>query len=279
MEEQLFDSIEIDEPQPRGLDPELPSRNYYNRVNAIPLLTQSEQTELIERWQKFRDDKARERILRSHLRMPPAIARKAAVRFQPNKWVMTGPALVDAWKGHYGLVDELTAEGNLALVESVNHFDTTKGFSFSTYAGRSIWNAVNRRLRSFSSVVDRPWGKSVPLDIYIDAKLSDFLPTEDSCGGMARVAITSDDDKRKQGEPLPGKFARLRHSTDDLVYLRDAEHHLDQLPRLQAKTLRLRIAGFKLREVAEELGVSTPTTWRIEQSAYEQMRSLWNSSR
>jgi RNA polymerase sigma factor (sigma-70 family) len=211
--------------------------------------------------------------------MPPAIARKAAVRFQPNKWVMSAQTFVDAWKGHYALVDELTAEGNLALVESVDHFDTTKGFAFSTYAGRSIWNAVNRRLRSFTSVVDRPWSKPVPLDIYIDPTLPDFLPAEDYCGSMARAAITSDDDKRKEGEPLPGKFARLRRPPDDLACLGDLEHHLDQLPRLQAKTLRLRIAGFKLREVAQELGLSTSTAWRIEQSAYEQMRSLWNSSR
>ena len=91
-------------------------------------------------------------------------------------------------------------------MELVNHFDTTKGFVFATYAGRSIKNAVNRRLRTLSSVVDRPWGKPTPVDIYIDPALPDLQSPDDYCGSRARVASPSDDDVRNEGQPLPESF-------------------------------------------------------------------------
>jgi hypothetical protein len=162
----LFDDPEPSEQGPTGLDPEAPGQNYFKRANAIPTLSRAEASQLIERWQRFKDQRARERVILAHLRIPPSVARKAARRYghEPNKHMMDRRACVDAWKGYRALVEELTAEGNLALVKSVDCFDPDKGYAFATYAGRSIWNAVHRRLRSFASAVDRPWGESTPVD-------------------------------------------------------------------------------------------------------------------
>jgi RNA polymerase sigma factor (sigma-70 family) len=274
----LFDRPEPEQRGPAGIDPELPGENYFETVNAIPLLNRAEANELIQRWQKFRDEKARARVIEAHLRMPPAIARKAARRFEPNKHMMSGLAVVDAWKGHRALVEELTAEGNLALVESVESFKPDKGFAFATYAGKSIKNAVNRRLRSFSSVVDRPFGKRTPTDIYIDPGLPDFQSPDDYCGGRARKATPSDDDEREEGQALPGKYKRLtpwpKPNEGQLC-----DSYLKILPDDQARVINLRRVGLKHREVADELGISTSTAWRLEQTALEQMRALWNSTR
>jgi RNA polymerase sigma factor (sigma-70 family) len=271
LEEHLFDDPELEERGPRGIDPELPAQNYFNRVQGIPLLTRAEQNELIERWQKFRDEKARDRVIHSHLRMPPAIARKAVRGREPNKHIISSDAIWDAWKGYRELVEELTAEGNLALVESVDHFDPTKGYAFATYAGRCIKNAVQRHLRELTSAVHRPWGKPCPLDIILDPKLPDMMSPHEYCGGQARVATPSDDDERKEGQQLPGKYKRLRRKPDD--HLLDLDLMVSDLPKLERKVMLFRQAGLKLREVAEELGVSPSTAWRIEQSA----RKLWNS--
>jgi DNA-directed RNA polymerase sigma subunit (sigma70/sigma32) len=128
--------------------------------------------------------KARNRIVEAHLRIPPAMARRAARDFVPNKHLMTTAAVVEAWKGHFALVEELTAEGNLALVECVDDFDPGKGFVFATYARTCVRNAIWKRLRSFSSVVHRPKGKPTPIDIYIDRTLPDMQSPEDYCGGL-----------------------------------------------------------------------------------------------
>jgi RNA polymerase sigma factor (sigma-70 family) len=274
LEEHLFDEPEPLEPDPEGIDAELPAKSYFKRAQSIPLLTRAEQDELIKRWQRFRDEKARDQVIRAHLRMPLAIARKAVRDRKPSKYVMSSAVLVDAWKGHWELIEELTAEGNLALMESVDYFDPTKGNVFATYAGRCIKNAVKRRLRSLASVVHRPWGKPAPVDIYIDSGLPDMVRTEDYCGSRANPTVSDDpedDPGDDAAESRRGAFSRLRREPDKKF---DFDLLVNALPKLERKVIRFRLAGLKLREVGEELGVSTSTAWRIERSA----RKLWNSS-
>lgn len=90
--------------------------------------------------------------------------------------------------------------------------------------------------------------------------------------GERAFVTTSDDDERDEGDPLPGKYKRLRRLEPEPVEL---EFLVSLLPKMEQRVIRLRMGGLKLKEVAEELGVSTSTAWRIEQSA----RNLWNYSR
>ncbi len=64
---------------------------------------------------------------------------------------------------------EMISEGNLALIRSVEKFDTSRGFKFSTYACRAI-------LKSFSRVAMRAgrYRGMFPVELTIELEKSDF---------------------------------------------------------------------------------------------------------
>jgi DNA-directed RNA polymerase specialized sigma subunit len=71
--------------------------------------------------------------------------------------------------GEPDVVDELIAEGNLALCEAAEKFDPGRGVTFATYASRSVWNAQIRAKRFMTSVVDVP----LYMDLAPDASFSE----------------------------------------------------------------------------------------------------------
>ena len=80
---------------------------------------------MLQRWCRFKDEKARERIVESHLRMVPPIARNAAYKagFQPNYEMMPGGGV--KWTAALGfneVVSDLTAAGNLGLMLAVEGY-------------------------------------------------------------------------------------------------------------------------------------------------------------
>jgi DNA-directed RNA polymerase specialized sigma24 family protein len=88
----------------------------------------------------------------------------------------------------------------------------------------------------------------------------------------------SDDDERKEGDPLPGKYKRLRRLEPEPDCMAELDTLLNILPAIEAKVISLRRHGLKLREVAEGLGVSTSTAWRLEQSAMGKLTWKWSLS-
>jgi len=106
---------------------------YRAAVHRIPPLSREEETELVERYQRYGDPAARHTLLTAQLGAVAAIA----LRYR-----------------HYGLpVDELASEGALGLVHALSKFDRTRGVRFMTYA--RFW--VRARIVNFvigsSSVV------------------------------------------------------------------------------------------------------------------------------
>lgn len=65
---------------------------------------------------------------------------------------------------------EMISEGNLALIRSVEKFDTSRGFKFSTYSCRAI-------LKSFSRVAMRAgrYRGMFPVELTIELEKSDFI--------------------------------------------------------------------------------------------------------
>ena len=180
-----------------------------------------EEADLLSRWERFKDQKARERVISASLRLVPPIARAQARKF-----------------GHLSdLHAELVAEGNLALTEAFDAFPPRRNVRFERYARPCIRNAVVRRAASLLSVVDRPWGVRVKTDNWIDPTKPDPIPLGEDTG-CRRIKSVNSESK--------SNFTRIRAFEEPPIRYDPIE-----LPWI----LEARLTGWKLKDIAHELGV------------------------
>src|SRR5215218_8145481 len=99
---------------------------YLRQINESPLLTADEEKQLSRRIIHHQDMAARERMVRSNLRLVVNIAKH---------YVNRGLSLPD-----------LIEEGNIGLLKAVEGFDPENGCRFSTYASWWIKQAIKRAL-------------------------------------------------------------------------------------------------------------------------------------
>src|SRR5438067_10964543 len=99
---------------------------YLRQINESPLLTADEEKQLARRIIHHQDMGARERMVRSNLRLVVNIAKH---------YVNRGLSLQD-----------LIEEGNVGLLKAVEGFDPENGCRFSTYASWWIKQAIKRAL-------------------------------------------------------------------------------------------------------------------------------------
>jgi RNA polymerase sigma-32 factor len=106
---------------------------YMTMVQRFPKLDREQELELCQRWLTSGDTKAKELLVRSHLRYVVAIALKYR---------------------RYGLpLSELVAEGNFGIVHALTKFEPSRGNRFVTYAAYWIRAYVlNYIIRSWSLV-------------------------------------------------------------------------------------------------------------------------------
>ncbi len=114
-------------------------KSYLKQLRPIPLLTAQEEIDLARLIQKG-DKKAREKMIRSNLRLVVTMAKR---------YINMGIPLSD-----------LIEEGNLGLIRSVEKYDPERGFRFSTYATWWIKQGISR------SIIDQ--GKLIRVPVYMN---------------------------------------------------------------------------------------------------------------
>ncbi len=108
---------------------------YLKEINKEPVLTAEEEKELIKEIERG-NEKAKEKLLKSHLKLVVVIAKH-----------FTG----------YGIpVQDLISEGNIGLIKAIGKFDPSKGVRFSTYAAWWIKQSIKRAILNNSKIIRLP---------------------------------------------------------------------------------------------------------------------------
>ena len=128
-----FDDMSVDASQLNTV------KVYMKEISKYPLLKKAEEKELSRKVQEENDEKAREKLITSNLRLVVNIAKH--------------------YRG-YGLAFlDLIQEGNIGLMKAVEKFDYTKNFRFSTYATWWIKQGIKRAISDI--------GRTIRVPIYV----------------------------------------------------------------------------------------------------------------
>jgi RNA polymerase nonessential primary-like sigma factor len=141
---------------------------YLGEIGFSPLLTAKEEVKFSREALKG-NDKSRERMIVSNLRLVVKIARRYNNR---------GLALLD-----------LIEEGNLGLIRAVEKFDPERGFRFSTYATWWIRQTIERALMNQTRTIRLPIHIVKELNLYLRTarKLSQELDHEPTVEEIAEA--------------------------------------------------------------------------------------------
>ncbi len=129
--EELIKDLEVSQDLPTHI------QQYLMEINKIPLLTPEEEKELTKKAAKG-DLEARERLIKSNLRLVFSIAKKYYGRSKKLSFL------------------DLIQEGNLGLAKAIDRFDPKKGFKLSTYATWWIRQAITRAMADHARTIRLP---------------------------------------------------------------------------------------------------------------------------
>lgn len=258
---------------------------YLRQINDSPLLTADEEKMLARRIIHQSDPEARERMVRSNLRLVVNIAKH---------YVNRGLSLPD-----------LIEEGNIGLLKAVEGFDPENGSRFSTYASWWIKQAIKRALinsvqpihipaymmelmtkfRQAMRVLEETLGRTPNTDelaaeMKVPAKKVRIIkkaikafhaPTQFSGGGSDDEQVTIEDVVADTNNLTPDEAVS---SCDDL---RKLEQLLDQIDERAATILKLRYGlegdePMTLKQIGQKVGLTRERVRQIEHETLRQLR-------
>jgi RNA polymerase primary sigma factor len=248
---------------------------FMREVRRHPLLTREEEVELAKRIEQG-DERARERMINSNLRLVVSNARR---------YEGLGLPLLD-----------LIQEGILGLIRAVEKFDYRKGFKFSTYGVLWIRESIQRALANRSRTIRIPVevGQRERRIARAQRDLAARLGREPTDDEIAQAAALKPDEVRRiraaprvvtsldrplgEGEEatlgaiLPSEGAGVEEEVAIALRdeaLRSALDHLDE-PARRVLKLRYGINGDEptpVRETARILDISPHAVRRLERDA------------
>ncbi len=258
-----------------------PVRMYLKEIGKVPLLSNTEETELAQKMSEG-DLDAKQRLAEANLRLVVSIAKR---------YVGRGMLFLD-----------LIQEGNLGLIKAVEKFDYTKGYKFSTYATWWIRQAITRAIADQARTIRIPVhmvetiNKLIRVTRQLVQELGrDPLPEEiakelnmpiDKVGEIMKIAqepvsletpIGEEEDShlgdfiQDNETPAPQDAATFRLLKEQLVDV------LSTLTPREEKVLRLRFGldngrARTLEEVGKEFNVTRERIRQIEAKALRKLR-------
>jgi RNA polymerase primary sigma factor len=262
---------------------------YLRQINQSPLLTADEEKALGRKIINDNDPEARERMVRSNLRLVVNIARH---------YVNSGLSLPD-----------LIEEGNIGLLKAVEGFDPENGSRFSTYASWWIKQAIKRALINSVQPIHIP-AYMVEMMTKLKYAIRDLedqlgrLPTTEELSEhlkmpakklrIIRKAVKAYHSPTQSGSAdgeltineLVPDTANLPpdEQVKDVDELRQLEKLMGTIDARAAKILRLRYGleggdALTLKQIGEKIGLTRERVRQIEHHALRKLRDAMASEK
>jgi len=262
-------------------------KDYLTEIDEAPLLTWQQEYELAEQIIDHDDPQARDRLVRSNLRLVVSIAKRFATGRLP--------------------LSDIIEEGNLGLIRAIDSFDLSVGVRFSTYAAWWIKQSIKRALLLDSGPISVPTYMVELVNQYrqviadLQAKLADN-PTPPTPAQIAEemklpvkkimaikeivdsinTPLQAESSQTNQSleetmpaasEPLPEDELTGTEELHKLVKM------LDRLEKREAEVLKLRFGingtePLTLKQIGAKLGLTRERARQLQQSALKQLNEL-----
>lgn len=269
--------------------------SYVSEIKKFPILDEDEEYKLACLWKEKGDKIALRKLISSHLRLVTKIAK--------------------GYSGYGISQEDLIAEGNIGVMQAVQHFDPTIGYRFSTYAAWWIKAKIQEFVYNTWSIVRMSSSKNNRKTFFNLRRIKNALGleklTDKDADKIAKELEVSKEDvmafenrfaskdfstNLAVGEDEKASFQDMLQDTHEPLeetlmekqefeyrkkVLHDALNTLSEREREIFYQYRLNTPQKTLREIAKERGLSTERVRQIENGAFMKIQKYirmveWN---